>query len=305
MAQQDGAIYIVALCGGLCVEKMPEGLKDNDCKGNKTQQWTVEYGGNENEIAFQNVGNGEWLFMTKGAQWAKCDTSTKKQWWTLQKGEAPGSCWIECNDYPGYYLCNLRANITTNNVVHAWNKEMHWMKTMLWYIKDANAPGFSPKEWKSASAGQDETTKQREDALIKKEQDIAAKEAEQNKFAEQLAAKEKELDNLQQSVTKPDRNESSGENLADLQRQLDDLKAKERDIAAIEAAAAQSEKQALKKEAEMKKSAAKLKAENGRLLEELSKLSSQNKPAESKPCNHKLYPPPKKIERRVVGFLYE
>jgi hypothetical protein len=93
MAQADGAIYIVALNGGLCVEKKPEGLKTNDCNWSKTQQWTVEYGEKENEMAFQNVENGDWLFMTKGAQWAKCDTSTTKQFWTLRKGEAPGSCW--------------------------------------------------------------------------------------------------------------------------------------------------------------------------------------------------------------------
>jgi hypothetical protein len=93
MGQEDGAIYIVAINGGLCVEKKPEGLKTNDCTWSKTQQWTVEYGGNENEMAFQNADNGQWLFMTKGAQWAKCDTSTTKQWWTLRKGETPGTCW--------------------------------------------------------------------------------------------------------------------------------------------------------------------------------------------------------------------
>jgi hypothetical protein len=182
---------------------------------------------------------------------------------------------------------------------------MYWLKSMLWYLKDANAPGFSPKEWKSSSISQGEDLKAREEALTKKEQETATKEAEQQKFADQLSAKEKELKELQQSTTKPGNEKAAGQAQADLQRQLDDLRAKERNSAANEAAIVEREKQALKREAELKKKAAKLKAENARLLEQIKTASSQQKPAESKPCNHKLYPPPKKIEKRVVGFLYE
>jgi hypothetical protein len=182
---------------------------------------------------------------------------------------------------------------------------MHWRKALLWYIKDANAPGFSPKEWKSISTAQGGDLKEREEAVTKKEQEIAAKEAEQKTLVDQLAAKEKLLNEQQQSATKPDNEDSAGQAQADLQRQLEDLRAKERDFAANEAAAAEREKQALKRERELKKNAAKLKAENARLAEEIKKASSQPKLPEPKSCNHRLYPPPKKIERRVVGFLYE
>jgi hypothetical protein len=182
---------------------------------------------------------------------------------------------------------------------------MYWKKALLWYIQDANAAGFSPKEWKSASAPQGDDLKQREDEIAQKEQDLVAKEAEQKKFADQLAEKEKKLNELQKPATKPGPEKSAGKAQANLQRQLDDLRAKERDFAASEAAAGEREKQALKREGELKKAAAKLKAENANLLEKLKRASSQQNSASSKPCNHKLYPPPKKIERRVVGFLYE
>jgi hypothetical protein len=182
---------------------------------------------------------------------------------------------------------------------------MYWLKAMLWYIKDANSPGFSPKEWKSGSESRGEDLKQREDAVTKQEQETAAKEAELNKFADQMAAKEKTLNELEESAANSGQNSSASKVQADVQRQLDDLRIRERDFAANEAAAAEREKQALRRERELKKIAANLKVENVLLLEQMKKAEAQKKAAESKPCNHKLYPPPKKIERRVVGFLYE
>jgi hypothetical protein len=180
---------------------------------------------------------------------------------------------------------------------------MWWMKAMLWYIKGANSLGFSPKDWKPARESQGEDLKQREGAVAKKEQETAAKEADQKRLADQLAAKEKMLDELQNSAANPGYKTSASKVQADVQRQFDDLRIRERDFAAEEAAVAECE--TLRRECELKKTAANLKAENARLVEQMKKAELQRKLAASKPCNHKFYSPPRKIERRVIGFLYD
>jgi hypothetical protein len=64
----------------------------------ETQRWRVEYdddhaGGGENRVAFMNVSDGKWLRATGGAAFGYVDTSEEKQWWVLEEGTSPGSCW--------------------------------------------------------------------------------------------------------------------------------------------------------------------------------------------------------------------
>jgi len=87
----EGAIYLVAVSGGQVVDKQNT-LLDKFANGNKSQHWTIEYGADPNQVAFQNVGNGAWLRAFSGAAYGKIDTG-EKQWWTLSDGPSPGSKW--------------------------------------------------------------------------------------------------------------------------------------------------------------------------------------------------------------------
>ena len=93
-SMSDGQVfYIVTVSGGQCLEKTSAGLVDKDASNSDAQRWTLEYGTNENTVAFQNVSNGQYLFASNGAAYGKIDTSIVKQWWTLEEGRSPGSCW--------------------------------------------------------------------------------------------------------------------------------------------------------------------------------------------------------------------
>lgn len=90
---KDGAYYISAVSGGNCVTKTTNGLLDKYCDGSSAQHWTIEAGDEPNKVAFQNAENGEYLFVVQGYKWGKIDTSSTKQWWILEKGTSPGTCW--------------------------------------------------------------------------------------------------------------------------------------------------------------------------------------------------------------------
>jgi len=90
----DGAIYIVTISGGTVVERTSNAILDKYAEaGNKSQHWTVEYGDEDDQVAFQNASDGTFLRATSGAAYGKVESSTQKQWWTLQKGGPNGSVW--------------------------------------------------------------------------------------------------------------------------------------------------------------------------------------------------------------------
>lgn len=89
----DGAFYIVTVSGGTVVDKQSNGVFDRNAEEeSSSQHWTVEYGDSPTQVAFQNASNGGWLRAFTGAAYGKVDCG-EKQWWTLEKGPSPGSCW--------------------------------------------------------------------------------------------------------------------------------------------------------------------------------------------------------------------
>lgn len=185
--------------------------------------------------------------------------------------------------------------------------QLNWTHALTWYLNDANAPGFKPKNYVAGAAEGEEDLKKREaavaekedklkdlekreSALGQKEQDVAAREAAQQKFKSQLDEKEQELAKLQESSTRTGDDASANdqklrEQLAELQRQLDDFRAKDRDLVAQQAKAEQKEKQVRAREAELErmvaeleqlqddaeKDAAQLRTENEKLSQQLQK----------------------------------
>ncbi|KAL1303198.1 hypothetical protein AAFC00_006619 [Neodothiora populina] len=265
------AFYIVAVSGGTCVEATARGIFAKDCNGSAEQQWTVQYGDAQDQVAFQNASSGEWLNATSGSASGKVGTSETKQWWAMSKSNEAGSIWLKCNDYADAYLCNSYGSYKNNNTVYVWPKQSNWSHALTWYLKEAQAPGYIPKAWNAESLGEDLKRKEKELAakgeqitavqkreadLNEKEQELAAKETTQQKLKDQLDAKEEELASTQRALRETS-DESSKERQdwakrqADLQQQFDDRRSRERDLASDEAVVAQRKAQVKERDADL------------------------------------------------------
>ena len=78
------------------LSKRPDGILNCDVVNSETQRWRVEYSeghDGEDRVAFMNVSDNKWLRATGGGAFGFVDTSEDKQWWVLEEGVSPGSCW--------------------------------------------------------------------------------------------------------------------------------------------------------------------------------------------------------------------
>lgn len=94
-APLENAYYIVAVAGGTVLSKRPDGIFNKNAANSDTQRWRVEYGEDENHVALMNVSDGKWLRAFSGASYGRVDTSEEKQWWVMEAGTSPGSCWYD------------------------------------------------------------------------------------------------------------------------------------------------------------------------------------------------------------------
>lgn len=92
-APRENAYYIVAVSGGTVLSKRPDGIFNKDAANSDTQRWRVEYGDDANRVALMNVSDGKWLRAFTSAAYGHVDTSEEKQWWVIEEGTSPGSCW--------------------------------------------------------------------------------------------------------------------------------------------------------------------------------------------------------------------
>lgn len=92
-APLENAYYIVAVSGGTVLSTSPNGIVNKDAVNSDTQRWRVEYGDQENRVALMNVSDGKWLRAQTGAAYGQVNTSDEKQWWVIEEGSSPGSCW--------------------------------------------------------------------------------------------------------------------------------------------------------------------------------------------------------------------
>ncbi|KAK5126151.1 hypothetical protein LTR85_011507 [Meristemomyces frigidus] len=221
------SFFLIAVNGGRVTEKKSNGLFDcTSDSSNAAQHWTVETDpSNDNIVAFQNASNGQYLRAFVGTAAGKVDTGDK-QWWTMEPGHAPGSCWLKCNDYPDAYLCNSYANHVDNNKVYMWPKQLNWTHSMLWYFRDAKALGWKPQAASSSAATGASTDGETADELKEREavvaemeeklKDVEQREADAKKREAELAEKEARVRDLEQKEAA--------------------LKKKEQDLSASEAA---------------------------------------------------------------------
>ncbi|OQO06677.1 hypothetical protein B0A48_08464 [Cryoendolithus antarcticus] len=231
MSSSTGAIYIIAVGGGTVVTKANNGLFDKNANGSASQHWTVAYGDSENIVAFQNAETGQWLRCFAGNGYGKIDTG-EKQWWTLEEGPgSPGSYWLKSNDFPNAYLCNAYGAHADGNKVYAWPKErvkLNWTHALTWHFKDAQAPGFKPKDIKEASQGAKETSDSDSGAARDKARDLEAREtnvAEKERKSQDLDAAQKQ---------KSEDLEKREATLAEKEREATDLAGREEALAAKE-----------------------------------------------------------------------
>jgi hypothetical protein len=176
MAKQ---VCLVAINGGIVCQDNGGSVKGFfRQKGRQNQVWAIEHGENKNQVAFRNLQTGGWLRNDSASRSAPTRTGNK-QWWTLHEGHAPGSCWIQCNDYPNMYLCNSCGNRKDDNVIWSWNYVVKWTYTMLWYIQ-ASDGNLTPAP--SGGEKQDEAIKK---AVSEKEEKIRQLEARVKELEEE------------------------------------------------------------------------------------------------------------------------
>jgi hypothetical protein len=80
------------------LSKRPDGILNCEAVNSETQRWRVEYSDADDDdgatrVAFMNVSDGKWLRAAGGTAYGFVDTSEQKQWWILEEGTSPGSCW--------------------------------------------------------------------------------------------------------------------------------------------------------------------------------------------------------------------
>ncbi|KAH9825948.1 hypothetical protein Tdes44962_MAKER03872 [Teratosphaeria destructans] len=231
---QNITVYLIAANGGIVCQDIGGQVKGyTSNKSSKQQQWSVEYGHNQTQVAFRNAATGSYLRTNSGTKGASSAIKTgAKQWWTLHEGSAPGkelSCPILlCNDFPNMYLCNSYGNHTDNNVIWCWTKDLGYTHTMLWYIRDGKAIGVTP----SAASGHDRRALEaREKALAEKEKQLETDRASLETQREQVDARAQELDAREKR--RPD---DEPQAQAPTQQKPEALEQRDRDLAAREAA---------------------------------------------------------------------
>lgn len=96
-------IFLVSASGTTCAEATAQGIRCNSAsETNTAQHWTVEHNEDDNNddddtgdvtVAFKNANNGEYLSAEDGTAGAQMGTSTRKQFWRLERGTAAGAYW--------------------------------------------------------------------------------------------------------------------------------------------------------------------------------------------------------------------
>lgn len=125
MAGSTQAFYIVTVAGGKCLENTQSANGVLDClpKDDKSQHWIIEPGDDENTIAIKSVADGRYLRNNEPQKinWATIGMG-EKQWWTLERGQTPGSCLIRsplCTAAASY-LNDFQGKYQDRNYVHMW-----------------------------------------------------------------------------------------------------------------------------------------------------------------------------------------
>lgn len=273
-----GSFYIVTVAGGKCLENTQGAQGVLDClpKDKSGQHWTIETGEDENTVAFQSCVDGQYLRNNEPNKinWGRIGMG-EKQWWTLEKGHTPGSWLIrspECKAGASY-LNDFQGKYQDRNYVHMW--QMNVGRTVLiWYGIGADVFMQEPLifwlEWYFVDANRPPFNPAKEGG--EKSSQVHGVQQPSNGIAQT-----KDLEQREAALKKRE-------------QQLKDLEQRE--------AALRKKEQDLKKKEQ-----------------ELKKLSQQpatpaNKPqingvAPAKDCGHKVYSPPRKLNRKIVGYLYE
>ncbi|KAK5125357.1 hypothetical protein LTR85_000466 [Meristemomyces frigidus] len=256
----SNTFFITALVGGLVVTPGVGGsLNYNHKLDNKNQHWTIEYGDEENVVAFRNVSNGQYLRATAGGAQSAI-VAGEMQWWTLTPGLGPNSFWIKCNDFPNAYLSNKGATY--------WDGSITSNVAMNWYFQPVNGAGSMPKPVGSSSSSEEaEGSKAREQALVEREDRLKDLEQREAALAEKeakykdseqreaaLAEKEARFKDLEQreAALAKKAQDFEGEETAQ-QKHAEQLAEKERELAQQQSASLQGDKDTSAQQAEIKR----------------------------------------------------
>nr|POE74508.1 hypothetical protein CFP56_37040 [Quercus suber] len=186
-------VLITSVAGGTCVTRHGNVVNNQTRSSTPAQRWSLEPGPKKQSFAFRNAETGNYLHANNGAASAAIGPGAK-QFWLLEPGVAPGSCYLKCEDYPNAYLASKSGSPHNGNVVYVWPKQAVWTHALTWYLHDAKSEGFMPKaETTKESKDGNDAAQAKEAELIKREGLVAAREAALEKSEAAAAAKLVEL----------------------------------------------------------------------------------------------------------------
>ncbi|KAM0718779.1 hypothetical protein Q7P37_005850 [Cladosporium fusiforme] len=233
----EGAYYIVAVSGGTVLSNQAGGIRSQNAVNSDIQRWRVEYGdiSHENHVAIRNVSDGKWLRALTDDACGEVVTADERQWWTIEEGPSPGSCWLKCNDFEDAYLCIANGSHLDDNAVYTTAKQSENAHAFTWNLRDADVVGYDAKGWRlnHAEGGLDveeggrlrreiaeleRALDDRQSVLLEKERSLAAQEFALKKQFFELAAKEADIQRKAQIL-----NNSSNTDIALLRTEDDNL----------------------------------------------------------------------------------
>nr|POE47331.1 hypothetical protein CFP56_00662 [Quercus suber] len=251
------SVLITTVAGGTCVTRNGNVVNNQTRSSAPAQQWILEAGSKGQTFAFRNVEDGKYLHANNGAASAAVGTGAK-QFWLLEPGAAPGSCFLRCEDYPNAYLTNKSGSPHNGNVVYVWPKQAVWIHALTWYLHDAKLDTFLP----SAQAGgashgsteQEAAVQAKETEAIKRENLLKVREAALDKSEAAVAAKliavQKKETELEEKAV---RMVLQQKELHETNKESSDIAAEARELAVREAALEAREAEMSKRETAVKK----------------------------------------------------
>jgi hypothetical protein len=88
----DKKYFLIPASSGLCIQPGLNRTETAACKGEANQLWNIQEG-EDNKVAFRNVGSADYLHAAGGYSSNAVKQGTR-QWWTLEVSDTPHAFWF-------------------------------------------------------------------------------------------------------------------------------------------------------------------------------------------------------------------
>lgn len=91
----ENEYYVVSVNGGAVLSNCGGSVVVRDAVNSDSQRWRVVYGDGDggDRVALRSVWDDRWLKALDVDGTGRVSTSDERQWWILEEGPSPGSCW--------------------------------------------------------------------------------------------------------------------------------------------------------------------------------------------------------------------